>query len=104
MEAVESVQTELACSGDVSDDGEKLLIKTEDEEIDEASNRGNRENRLTTIIDQLRYQTKAKGMFDFDNKLNIKQLLFIHFEYAKNIYMRVFRVAVIVLKSVLILA
>ncbi|KAJ0176484.1 hypothetical protein K1T71_007663 [Dendrolimus kikuchii] len=82
MEAVESVQSKMACSGDVSDEGDKTVIKTEDDEADEASSRGNRENRLTTIIDQLRCQTKVKeNILTDDFSLTFININIIPFDY-----------------------
>ena len=63
MEAVESNRQspKVQCSDDVDDVKGEVSVKIEDD-ADEVLSRGSqRENRLTSIIDQLRCQSKMKG-------------------------------------------
>lgn len=63
MEAIQSsVQSqEVKCSEEVGEVKSDVLVKVEDDG-DEAMSKGSqRENRLTSIIDQLRCQSKLKG-------------------------------------------
>lgn len=63
MEAIQSklATSNVQCSDDVSEVKSDVSVKVE-EDSDEVMSKGNhRENRLTSIIDQLRCQNKMKG-------------------------------------------
>ncbi|XP_049694294.2 polyhomeotic-like protein 3 isoform X1 [Helicoverpa armigera] len=69
MEAIESNRQspKVQCSDEVSDDKSEVSVKIEDDG-DEVMSRGTqRENRLTSIIDQLRCQSKMKGNVQRDS-------------------------------------
>ncbi|XP_022838051.1 uncharacterized protein LOC111365089 [Spodoptera litura] len=63
MEAIQSsVQSqEVKCSEEVSEVKSDVLVKEEDDGDEVMSKGSQRENRLTSIIDQLRCQSKLKG-------------------------------------------
>ncbi|KAH9627933.1 hypothetical protein HF086_015377 [Spodoptera exigua] len=63
MEAIQSsVQSpKVKCSEEVSEVKSEVLVKLEDDGDEVMSKGSQRENRLTSIIDQLRCQSKLKG-------------------------------------------